>query len=573
MKIIKTSHHKEIDVMRFGLKGVKIQYVLPILILGCSHFSTSIPTITNDNFVDQYRKDLATLSSDEFEGRRPGTHGGRKTVKYLEDSFKSIGLEPGNNGSYLQEVKLDSRKPTTSSNTIIASSNSEIVLEPFTDIIPDISGEFESLTISEKELVFVGYGTVAPEYEWDDYKAVDVKDKVVVMLRNDPGYASGDSTLFNGLGNTDYSYFDMKYSTAQSQGAYGAIVIIDSLLSNSSYTWEQRSNFAAAGQTSLASIESDTSRQFLTAAITLEKGSELVALAGYNYDSLKIDAYSRDFHAFDLKLVISGDYSVERRSFSSYNVLGLLPGSEHPDEVIIYSAHWDHMGIGDHLDGDQIFNGAADNATGTSAILNLARAFKALPEQPERSLLFMGFTAEEMGLLGSQYYSENPAFHLGKSVAAINIDMLLFTAETNDLVIFGLGKSELDNYARRAAKKLGMTIRGDQWPEENIYFRSDHINLASRGLPALFMDTGIDSRSHGEDWGMAFVNSFIEEKYHQVTDEYSDTLEIGGILQYLQVTFDIGLTLANSRKFPNWVKNDDFRPIRDASREEAKSQH
>lgn len=558
--------------MRFGLRVLKIQYILPILILGCSHFSTSIPTITNNDFVDQYRQDLATLSSDEFEGRRPGTPGGMKTVKYLEDSFKSIGLEPGNNGSYLQEVKLESRKPTTSSNTIISSSDSMIELEPFADIIPNFSGESENLSISEKELVFVGYGAVAEEYDWDDYKAVDVKDKVVVMLRNDPGYASGDSTMFNGSRTTNYSYFHIKFSTAQSQGASGAIVIVDSSLSNSSYTWKQRANFAAAGRTSLASDEPDTSEQFLTAMINLEKGKELVALAGYNYDSLKVEAYSRDFNAFDLGLVISGDYSIDQSAFNSYNVLGLLPGSKHPDEVIIYTAHWDHMGIGDHLDGDQIFNGAADNATGTSAILNLARAFKALPEQPERSLLFMGFTAEEMGLLGSQYYSENPAFHLGNSVAAINIDMLLFTGETKDFVIFGLGKSELDNYARRAAKKLGMTIRGDLWPEENIYFRSDHINLASKGLPALFMDVGVDSRSHGEDWGMAFADSFLEEKYHQVTDEYSDTLDIGGILQYLQVTFDIGLTLANSTKFPNWVKGDDYRPIRDASREEAKSQ-
>jgi Zn-dependent M28 family amino/carboxypeptidase len=378
--------------------------------------------------------------------------------------------------------------------------------------------------------------------------------------------------MFNGSRNTNYGYFHIKYGTAQSRGASGAIVIIDSSLSNSSYTWVQRLNFAAAGQTSLASDEPDTSEQFLTAMINLEKGKELVALAGYNYDSLKVEAYSRDFNAFDLGLVISGDYSIDHSVFSSYNVLGLLPGSKNPDEVIIYTAHWDHMGIGDHLDGDQIFNGAADNATGTSAILNLARAFKALPEQPERSLLFMGFTAEEMGLLGSRYYSENPAIHLGKSVAAINIDMLLFTGETSNLVIFGLGKSELDDYARRAAKKLGMTIRGDLWPEENIYFRSDHINLASKGLPALFMDIGVDSRSHGEDWGMASFNAFLEEKYHQVTDEYSDTLDIGGILQYLQVTFDIGLTLANSKKFPNWSKDDDFHPIRDASREEAKSQ-
>jgi hypothetical protein len=392
------------------------------------------------------------------------------------------------------------------------------------------------------------------------------------MLRNDPGYASGDSTIFNGTGGTNYGFFDTKFSTAQSQGAFGAIVIVDSSLSNSAYTWEQRSNYAAAGQTSLASDESDTSSQFLTAMISLEKGKKIAALAGYDYDSLKVEAYSRDFKAFDLGLFISGEYSVERRAFSSYNVLGLLPGSKHADEVIIYTAHWDHMGIGDHLEGDKIFNGAADNATGTSAILNLARAFKALPDRPERSLLFVGFTAEEMGLLGSQYYSENPAFHLGKSVAAINIDMLQFTDETNDLVVYGLGKSDLDDYADRATKKLGMKIRGDLWPEENIYFRSDHINLAAKGLPSIFMDNGIDSRTHGEEWGMEGVNSFRKEKYHQVTDEYSDTLDIGGILQYLQVTFDIGLTLANSRKFPNWTKEDDFRPIRDASRKEAKSQ-
>ena len=248
-------------------------------------------------------------------------------------------------------------------------------------------------------------------------------------------------------------------------------------------------------------------------------------------------------------------------------MLALIRGSERPEEVVIYTAHWDHLGMLEGAEGDSIFNGAVDNGTGTASILSLARAFKVQPTPPERSILFMGYTAEEMGLLGSEYYADNPIFPLGKNVASINIDVLFFGGETNDLIMFGKGKSDLDEYAKRAAGKHGMYIQDDLWPEEGIYYRSDHISLAKKGLPSLFMSSGIDNKEYGKELGMEQVELFLSEKYHKVIDEYNEDLKLDGIMQYLQVVFDIGYTLSNSDKYPNWYEDDEFRAIRDATRQ------
>ncbi len=559
--------------MKVSQLQLKALYLIPILAAGCAQFSITVPEVTDADFVASYRNDLMTLASDEFQGRLPGTPGGEKTIDYLVESFKAMGVEPGNNGSYLQEVKLKSGKTLPTTNTTVVSDDDTLTLEPFTHIIASVIGEESTLELLDNELVFVGYGAVSEDDEWDDYSELDVEGKVVVMLRNHPGFASDDTTFFQTPAAIRNGLFSAKYNNAKTNGALGAIVIIDTALSRSSFTWKRFAQRSKRGSNSLADGVIDTSKMKLRAMIDLGLGKELLALAGYDYDSLKVAAYTPGFKGFDLGLRISGEFTREEERYSSNNVLGLIRGTKRPDEVIIYTAHWDHLGTLEGAEGDSIYNGAADNGTGTASILNLARAFSSLPNRPERSILFMGYTAEEMGLLGSKYYGDNPVYPLGKSVANINIDMLNFIGETSDLIIFGIGKSDLDDYAARAAKKNGMHLQEDLWPDEGYYYRSDHISLARKGLPALFMDNGVDSRDHGQEWGLAYYKAFVDSNYHQLSDEYSDDLNLDGIMQYLQVVFDIGYTLANSSKFPNWNKDDEFRALRDASRAEAEAMH
>ena len=537
---------------------------------GCAYRQITVPEVIDSDFATAYRNDLKTLSSDEFQGRRPGTPGGKMTQEYLINSFKSMGLEPGNHGSYVQEVNLISSKTTASGITAVGVDGDSLKIEMNTDILPGIKGVESDLSLVNKELIFVGFGNESEKFNWHDYDEIDVEGKIVIILRNHAGFVNQDSSVLNDPANVRYGFYSTKMKTAESHGALGAIVIFDSTLSKSKYYWKQLARRASMGRNALYDGEIDSSALKLQAVLNLGIGKQLLALAGYDYDSLVVAASTPGFKAFDLGITFNGEFTREQTIYSSNNVLALIRGAKRPDEVVIYTAHWDHLGMDEAMEGDNIFNGAADNGTGTASILSLARAFKAQPLPPKRSILFMGFTAEEMGLLGSKYYADNPVFTLGKSIASINIDMLNFGGATNDLIIYGSGKSDLDKYAERAAKKLGMRIQDDPWPEERYYYRSDNISLARKGLPSMSMDNGIDSREHGREWGMEYHKAFVDSNYHKVSDEYSEELNVDGIMQYLQVVFDIGYTLANSSKYPNWNKEDEFRPIRDASRSKAR---
>ena len=546
---------------------------LILSVTGCAFHRITAPEVIDGEFAAAYRNDLKTLSSDEFQGRRPGTAGGKMTQQYLINSFKSMGLEPGNNGSYLQEVKLFSRKPTASGVRAVSVDGDSLNIELNTHILPEVKGVETDLSLVNKELVFVGFGSVSEKFNWDDYADIDVNGKIVIILRGHAGFASKDSSIMKDPSNRTHGLFSTKFKKAESHGALGAIVIVDLALWRSKYSWERRARRASKGENSLFDGEVDSSTLKLQALIDLGIGKQLLALAGYDYDSLVVASYSPGFKSFNLAVTLSGEFKRKERIYSSNNVLGLIRGTKRPDEVMIYTAHWDHLGMLEGTEGDSIYNGAADNGTGTASILSLARAFMAQPVPPKRSILFMGYTAEEMGLLGSKYYADNPVFPLGKSVASINIDMLNFGGETNDLIIYGSGKSDLDKYAERAAKKLGIYIQEDPWPEQRYYYRSDNISLARKGLPSISMDNGIDNREHGMEWGMKNHKAFVDSNYHKVSDEYSEDLNLDGIMQYLQVVFDIGYTLANSSKFPNWKKQDEFRSIRDASRSEVRMEN
>ena len=547
-----------------------IVMLFSLLLSGCAYRQITVPEVTDSEFAAAYRNDLKTLSSDEFQGRRPGTPGGKMTQEYLINSFKSMGLEPGNNGSYLQGVKLFSRISIASGVRAVSMDGDTLEIKWKTQIFPRVNGEDTTISIKDKELVFVGFGGDSEKFNWHDYDDIDVEGKIVVMLRNHAGFASKDSSVLNDRSNVRLGYTFIKINTAESHGAFGTIMILDSVLAGNKSRWNGWAAASSRGRNSLYDGKVDSSTLKLRLTLNLEVGKQFMALAGYDYDSLVVAAYSPGFKSFDLAVTLSGEFKRKERIYISNNVLGLIRGTERPDEVVIYTAHWDGFGIYKGAEEDSIYNGAADNATGTASILSLGRAFMAQPVPPKRSVLFMGFTAEEIGLKGSRYYADNPVFPLGECVALINTDMLTFVGETNDLIIFGRGRSDLDEYAERAVKKLGMRIQDDPWPRQGHYYSSDHIIFAQKGLPSMSMHNGVDSREHGMEWGMEIHKVFRGSDYHEVSDEYSEDLNLDGIMQYLQVIFDVGYTLANSSKFPNWNKDDEFRPIRDASRREIK---
>ena len=537
---------------------------------GCTFHRNTVPEVTDSEFVAAYRNDLKTLSSDEFQGRKPGTPGGKMTQQFLINRFKSIGLEPGNNGSYLQEVKLVSAKWTASGVRAVSMDGESVEMELNTHIIAEVHGVEPDLSIVDKELVFVGFGSESEKFNWDDYADIDVEGKIVIMLQNHAASASKDSSVLNDPSSRKHGLFSTKFEVVQSHGALGTILIIDPSLSTHMSEWQRLVNYFSKVKNSLYNREPDNSTLKMHALITLETGKQLFALAGYDYDSLVVAAYTPGFKAFDLGITLSGEFIREESVFSSNNVLGLIRGTERPDEVLLYTAHWDHLGMLEGAEGDNIYNGAADNGTGTASILSLARNFMAQPTLPKRSILFIGYTAKEMGMLGSKYYADNPVFPLGNTVASINIDMLSFDGETNDLIMFGRGRSDLDMYAERAAEKLGLHIHDDPWPRQRFYLRSDHISLARKGLPSMFMNSGIHSKEYGTEWGMQNNRSFMRSTYHKLSDEYSEDLNVDGIMKYIQVVNDIGYTLANSSDFPNWYKDDEFRSIRDESRSEVR---
>lgn len=517
--------------------------------------------------MDQFETDLITLSSDEFQGRKPGTPGGEMTTAYLVRRFQELGLEPGNGQSYLQEVPLVSTTPDLQSALKISGMETTRDLEFGNDFVGRTS--VDRVVFDSAELVFVGFGAVAPEYDWDDYRDIDVAGKLVIILRNDPGYASGDTTLFNGTGNSPHSLFTAKYRQAGEHGALGALVIIDPGLVSGSSNWRQFRRRGIRPGVQLDLDDEDVQLLEMDGYLNLGTGRSLLKQAGLDYDSLVTAAAQPGFKGIPLGLYATGLVSVAIHHFVSYNVLGRLAGSQRPDETVIYTAHWDHDGIDTTLVGDQIHNGASDNATGLASILTLAESFARLEQRPDRSMLFMAVTAEESGLLGSRYYVNHPIYPLTKTAAVINIDMLIPIGRTWDVIIVGYGKSELETYVTRAARRLGMEAVPDPQPEQNFYLRSDHINFARAGVPALDLSLGIDSRAHGVDWGRARVKEFLDSTYHTIEDEFDPAWDLSGIRDYLHIVFDVGYTIGHQTGYPNWYPGDAFRSVRDAAMEEA----
>ncbi len=527
---------------------------------GDDSLNQALEAITEEDLV----RHIQALSSDEFEGRGPSSAGEDKTVQYLKTEFEELGLEPGNGDSYFQEVPLVAL--TAHADMVLQIDRGETThrfryRDDFMAWTLRVIGE---IGISASELIFVGYGIVAPEYNWNDYQGVDVRGKTVVMLVNDPGFATQDENLFNGNAMTYYGRWTYKFEEAARQGAAGAFIVHET--KPAAYPWEVVQGSWSGEQFGLVSDDKNMSRAAVEGWLTLESARTLFAEAGLDYEELKHRALERDFRAMPMNLRASLTLRNDIRHATSRNVVALLPGSERPDEILIYMAHWDHLGKDPSLQGDSIYNGALDNASGTAGLLGLAKAFASLHPHPPRSILFLATTAEEQGLLGSAYYATHPVYPPQKTVAAINMDGANIWGPMNDLTVVGHGFSELDDYVAEATAAQGRTVRPDPEPEKGYYYRSDHFTLAKVGIPSLYTDPGIDHVEHGETWSMARRDEYTAQHYHKPSDEFDPAWDLSGAVQDFQVLFRVGHRLSTESRWPNWREGTEFRAKRDAMR-------
>jgi len=506
---------------------------------------------------------IAVLASDAFEGRAPATPGEEKTINYLQSEFEALGIGPGNGDSYFQSVSVT--EITTASDTVLtfSGSNYNAELEYATEMIVGSQQQIPSTSIADSELVFVGYGVVAPERNWNDYAGIDVAGKTVVILVNDPGYATQDPDVFNGNAMTYYGRWTYKYEEAARQGAAGALIVHET--GPAGYGWEVVSGSWSGPQIGLQADNLNSDKNDIEGWLTLDSAEALFAAAGLNYRELKATAAQPGFTAVplgDITASVAIQNSV--RTSQSQNVIALIPGTERPEETIIYTAHWDHLGVNAELSGDNIYNGAADNATGTAALLALAKMHADAGPAP-RSIVFLAVTAEESGLLGSRWYTEHPVFPLATTVANINIDVLNTYGPTHDIVVVGNGSSELEAYLEEAATAQGRHLVEEPNPERGYYYRSDHFNFAKAGVPALYAESGEDSVEFGKQWGAQQAQDYNENRYHAPSDEYDPNWNLEGAAQDILLYFDVANKLSYESSFPNWLEGNEFKGIRDAT--------
>lgn len=535
----------------------------PVTEAGTSTSSADPVTIAEEliNEAD-YRRHIETLASDAFGGRAPGSPGEELTVSYLIDHFTQLGLQPGNGDSFTQDVPLASVEVTNKPDLVIKGADGDgLVLAYSTDQVIGTRHQVPEVAVTNSELVFVGYGIVAPEYNWNDYAGIDVTGKTVVMLVNDPGYATQDPALFKGNTMTYYGRWTYKYDEAARQGAAGAIIIHDTL--PAAYGWPTVNNSWTGPQFDMVRADRGANLSLFESWITQESATAVFEKAGLNLDQMYVAAKTPGFTAVPLKLNASVTMTNEIKTVDSKNVVAILPGSEAPDEVFIYMAHWDHLGTDPNLEGDQIYNGALDNASGTSALLELAKVYASLPQAPRRTVMFLALTAEEQGLLGSLYYAAHPLVPLTQTVGGLNMDGMNNFGATRDVTVVGLGMSDLDDYLAAAAAAQERVLEGDREAEKGYYYRSDHFELAKEGVPMIYPGGGYDDREKGVAYGMEKAQEYTADHYHRVSDEYNLSWVVTGALEDIKLFFKTGLDVANSEDWPEWKEGAEFKAKRD----------
>ncbi|WP_295912703.1 M28 family metallopeptidase [uncultured Xanthomonas sp.] len=543
--------------------------IVSLLALALSGASLAAPPPAPTFDTKRLSADVKTLASDAYEGRAPGSAGEEKTVAYLSAQFQAAGLQPGGDlrdGKRLwtQAVPLRRADIVGTPQLAIASGDQRQALTQGQQIAVRAALDGSSqVTLDGAPLVFVGYGVKAPERGWDDFKGVDLKGKIAVVLINDPDFETGKGA-FDGKGMTYYGRWTYKFEEGARQGAAGVLIVHET--APASYGWATVANSNTNSMFDVVRDDPKSVHPELEGWIQRDLAVDLFKRAGLDFDALKKQAQSRDFKPVELKGErLYADYAVKSEVITSYNVVARLPGKTRPDDTLIYTAHWDHLGVGaPDAKGDRIFNGALDNASGVAALLELARAFAKGPA-PQRSVVFMAVTAEEKGLLGSEYYASKPLYPLARTVAVINMDGMSPFGPSRDFGIYGTAKLELLDDLKRVAKGWDLRYTPDPKPEAGYFFRSDHFSFAKRGVPALSFAAGQDWVDGGVAAGKAASDDYTAKRYHQPGDEWQPNWTFAGAARDMQVLYTLGEELANSTQWPNWSRDSEFRATRDAS--------
>lgn len=499
---------------------------------------------------------LEELSDDKYMGRMPFGPGDKMSVDYLVEQCKKMGLKPGNNGSYTQSVPMVEITSTSTESMSITSKQGTKEYQFGEDYVIHCQKTIDEVDIDDAQMVFCGYGIDAASSGWNDFAGIDMKDKIAVVLVNDPGFGGEDSTFFKGDVMTYYGRWTYKYEEADRQGAKGLLIIHET--NSAGYPWFVVQSSWTGPQLGLEK-ESVQNGADIKGWIQLDMAKEIFASSGQDLSGLIKQARTPGFKPVELDLKMSTALSNVYKRDASDNVIAYIEGSKNPDEHVLYSAHWDHIGVGTPVAGDSIYNGALDNASGTATVLAIADNLTKQETKPERSILFTFVTAEEQGLLGSEYYALNPTVPINQIVANVNVDGCNPNGKMNDFQIVGYGHSEMDEIAAVELKKQGRYVLPDQEPGKGYFFRSDHFNFAKVGIPALFGEGGYDHEEHGVEYGKKKKAEYTAQNYHAPSDEYdADTWDMGGVVQDAQLYYNVGWNLANSDVWPQWNPESEF---------------
>jgi Zn-dependent M28 family amino/carboxypeptidase len=514
--------------------------------------------------------DIKVLSSDEFEGRSPGSKGEELTVKFLQDAFTKIGLTPGNtDGTFVQSLPLVGITATNLRPLTVTGHGKKTTFRWRDDLVAWTKHVADTASIENSEIIFAGYGVTAPEFKWDDFKDVDVKGKTILVLVNDPQIPSAsdpsqlDAAQFNGKAMTYYGRWTYKFEEGARRGAAGILVVHETGPAGYPFAVVQGN---LDEKFDLITPDKNMGRASIEGWLSLDATKKLLAQAGQDFDALKKQALTREFRPVPLGLQASVAIRNSLRTVQSKNMVAKLEGSDPQlrDEYVVYTAHWDHLGRGAAVNGDDIYNGALDNASGVAAVLEIARAFTSVEPRPKRSVLFLMVGAEEQGLLGAQHYAEQPIYPLAKTLANINIDGVNQWGRTKDITVIGMGASDLDDYLRDAAAGQGRALRPDPESEKGFYYRSDHFNFAKKGVPALYTDTGIDFVGKPAEYSQQKRDEYTNKDYHAPSDEIKPDWDLTGAVDDTQLLFVVGYRVANAQKFPEWKPGNEFKATRDA---------